>query len=77
MKTLILASAAVLALGVGSSFAATTDAAQQNQQQVAINAQARGSRTGSAFRKSFNAPANTHYVGGWQPLPPNSGWGGD
>lgn len=77
MKTLILASAAVLALGFGSSFAATTDTAQQNQQQVAINAQASGSQTGSAYGQSFNAPANTPYVGGWQPLPPNSAWGGD
>lgn len=69
----MLASAAVLTLGFGSARAATTYAAQHNRQQVAMNAQASGFQTGS----SVNVPANNAYVGGWQPVPPNSPWSGD
>ncbi len=81
MKTVILASAAVLTLGFGSAFAATDDTAQQNQpqnqQQVAMSAQAAGAQTGSYYARSFTARANNSpHVGGWQPLPPNSAWRG-
>jgi hypothetical protein len=78
MKTWILASAAMLTLGLGSAFAATNDTAQRNQEQVAMSTQASGAQTGSHYGQSFNAPANTGaYVGGWQPVPPNSMSGGD
>jgi hypothetical protein len=82
MKTLILASAAVLTLEFGSAFAATSDTAQQNQQQyhqqVAMSPRASGAQTGSAYDQSFTAPANnTPHVGGWQPLPPHSTSGGN
>lgn len=72
MKTLILASAAVLTLGLGSAFAGTTDAAQQTQQRVAMNAQAGSTQTGSSYGNSFNQPGSSAYVGGWQPAPPDS-----
>lgn len=77
MKTLMLASAAVLMLGLGSAFADTNASAQQNQQQVAMNAQPNGAQAGSYYGQSFNAPDNTGaYVGGWQPAPPNPTYGG-
>jgi hypothetical protein len=80
MKTLILASAAVLSLGLGSAFAATTGT-QQGQQQVALNAQANGAQSGSFYGqtndRAFTARGNGAYVGGYEPLPLNSMSGGD
>ncbi len=73
MKTLTLASAVVLTLGLGSAFAAMTDTAQQNQQQqVARRTQASGAQTGSSYGPSFTAPANEGYIGGAKRLPLNS-----
>ena len=70
MKTLILASAAVLTLGFGSAFAATTGTVQdQQQRQVAMNAQANGAQTGSYYSQPSNAPTSTAHVGDWQPVP--------
>ncbi len=72
MKTLILALAVVLTLGLGCAFAAMTDTARQNQQQqVARRTQASGAQTGSFYGPSFTAPANEGYIGGSKRLPPN------
>ena len=73
MKTLILASTAVLTLGFGSAFAATTGAAQLNQRHIAMNTQSSAAHYG----QPSNAPANRAHIGGWEPAPPNSMWGGD
>lgn len=73
MKTLILASAAVLTLGFGSAFTATAGAAQPNQRHIAMNVQSRAAHDG----QPSNAPATTAHIGGWEPVPPNSMWGGD
>jgi opacity protein-like surface antigen len=77
MKTLILASAAVLSLGIGSAFAATVDTAQPSQQQVALNAQANGTQSGSFYGAQANRHPSNGYVGGYQRVPSSSMWGGD
>ncbi len=64
MKTLILASAAVLTLGLRSALAATADMAQQTQQQVAMNAQTSSRQTGSFYGQSYSAPALAAHIGG-------------
>jgi hypothetical protein len=78
MKTLILASAAMLTLSFCSAFSATTRTVRQNQQQVVMKAQTNGPQTGSSYTASSNGPANTAaHIGGWEPLPPYSMSGGD
>ena len=82
MKTLILASAAVLSLGIGSAFAATANTTQPDQPRVAMNAQNSGAQGTSYYGQQANNQGNdahrsNGYIGGYEPPPPNSMWGGD
>lgn len=81
MTKLILAAAAVLSLGIGSAFAATTNGSQ-NQQQLAMSTQANGAQTYASYgqapaSQTYGNQTPNGYVGGYQPVPPYSSWGGD